>query len=151
MWVLGLCVVGFCAVMWLENKFLRDEHSMAINVWFSSAFGITGIFALVLDSWKRTCDMPYLYASELEGVQFRALFYLLMALFLASVVACLIAGYRSALRTTHKEDFHHVFWWRLTPIPVILLLAILQIFVATAAVRETADAEQPATQKMGNR
>ena len=150
MWVLGLCIVGACAVMWLEHKFLRDERSMATNVWFSSAFGITGLFALVLNVWKRDSNMPYLYASELEGVEFRALFYLILALFLASVVACLIAGYRGALRSTHKEDFH-VFWWRIAPIPVILLLAVFQIFVATAAVHETADAEQPVTQKMGNR
>ena len=139
MWVLGICVIGALAAMLLEYKLQYDERIMGLNVWFSSAFGITGVFSLLWDSWARTVDMPYLYASpEADGTQFRLMFFGFAILFLLTVGACLIGGYKNVRRSTHLGE-SRAFWLRLIPVPFIVALMIQQIYVISVAVKQVAE------------
>jgi len=128
--VFGFCVVGFLASMGLERWLSRKEHCIHSNMWFGMAFAITAVSSVLWQSWVQTDNVALLFnAPEAEGVNFRIFFTIFAMLYLAVMIACMVAGGRVIQRSSIQDENPKVRYVRFAPMPFIIALMFQQLYV----------------------
>ena len=127
--VFGFCVVGFLASMGLERRLSRQDRCIHSNMWFGMAFAITAVSSVLWQSWVQTDNVVLLFtAPETEGVNFRIFFAIFAMLYLALMIACLIAGGRVIQRSSINDESPKVRYVRFAPVPFIVALILQQLY-----------------------
>jgi len=127
--VFGFCVVGFLAAMGLEKWLSRKDHCVHSNVWFGMAFAIMAVFSVLWQSWMQADNATRLFlAPEVEGVNFRMFVTLFVVIYLAVMIACIIAGGKSIARTNISDSNPKVRYVRFAPVPFVVAMVLLQLY-----------------------
>ena len=127
--VFGFCVVGFLASMGLEQWLSKKERCIHSNIWFGMTFAITAVFSVLWQSWVQADNVALLFnAPEAEGVNFRIFFTIFAMLYLAVMIACIIAGGKVIQRSSLHDEEPKVRYVRFAPVPFVVALMLQQLY-----------------------
>ena len=136
--VFGFCVVGFLAAMGLEKWLAKEDRCIHSNMWFGMAFAITAVSSVLWQSWVQTDNVALLFnAPEAEGVNFRVFFTIFAMLYLAVMIACLVAGSRVIQRSSIHDENPKVRYVRFAPVPFIVALILQQLYTVYSVMHKT--------------